>query len=194
MDTDFEKLMRLAEKTTLDIQRSAVERKRIAGSKGGGNGSATVTGTREEQEKHRRLELERRVRQRDEDERKRQMRAKESLERRRRERAQADKVQKTQLHQQQQQSQQSQQAQQAQQMQKQSKRTAQAHKVPEQGRATQTQPQTAPLSYSELMRIASGQPATPPEPKRTIRTDAPPNKRPLSATSTLPAKPKTQAS
>ncbi|KAJ2519705.1 hypothetical protein GGI11_002502 [Coemansia sp. RSA 2049] len=80
--------MRLAEKTTIDIQRGALERKRAT--------SARVLerapASREEQEKRRRLELEQRVRQREEDDRQRRVQAKSIAEKRRQEREDADRI------------------------------------------------------------------------------------------------------
>ncbi|KAJ2605649.1 hypothetical protein EV177_006107 [Coemansia sp. RSA 1804] len=88
MDTEFEKLMRLAEKTTIDIQRGALERKRATSARG----LERAPVSREEQEKRRRLELEQRVRQREEDDRQRRVQAKTIAEKRRQEREDADRI------------------------------------------------------------------------------------------------------
>ncbi|KAJ1668696.1 hypothetical protein EV178_000373 [Coemansia sp. RSA 1646] len=160
MDTEFEKLMRLAEKTTIDIQRNSLERKRATGS----IGRQVVSGSREEQEKRRRQELERRVRQREEDERQRQIRAKESLERKRQERIEAERAEAAMC----QKRNHSQKTQQKQPQQGQKTRQQTSHNgvavrtarnaVPD--KAVPAQPRratsTVPLSYEELMSIASG--------------------------------------
>ncbi|KAJ2390320.1 hypothetical protein GGI23_005648 [Coemansia sp. RSA 2559] len=186
MDTEFEKLMRLAEKTTLDIQRDSLDRKRAASAKGP---AAAIPRNRQEQEKRRRLELERRIRQREEDERQRQIRARESLERRRQERVEAERADAA-LRQKRKHAQKVQD--QGQMMRQQVPRSEPAKRAAH-GFVASAEPKrtthAAPLSYSELMRIASGKPAAhlpslskdratehqrlPSEPKRSHRADGP---------------------
>ncbi|KAJ1797201.1 hypothetical protein LPJ59_003286 [Coemansia sp. RSA 2399] len=196
MDTEFEKLMRLAEKTTLDIQRDSLDRKRATSAKG----PAVIPTSREEQEKRRRVELERRVRQREEEERQRQIRARESLERRRQERVEAERADEV-LRQKRKHAQKVQQNQ-GQTMRQHVPRSAPAKRVGHGFVASAESKRTthaAPLSYSELMRIASGKPAAhlpslskdralepqrlPSEPKRPHRTDGPVKSPPLPAAS-----------
>ncbi|KAJ2793918.1 hypothetical protein H4R21_005708, partial [Coemansia helicoidea] len=84
MSTEFERLLRLAEQNTADIQRISLERKRHVG-----QAPAADTGERAAREKRQRLELERRIRQREQDGRRQR---EDALERRRRERQEAERL------------------------------------------------------------------------------------------------------
>ncbi|KAJ2490236.1 hypothetical protein IWW37_003345 [Coemansia sp. RSA 2050] len=85
MSTEFERLMRLAEQNTADLQRASLERKRHIGD----HSVADGTSERELREKRRKLELEKRVKQREDDEKQRQARLRAGVEQRRRERLEA---------------------------------------------------------------------------------------------------------
>ncbi|KAJ2848440.1 hypothetical protein IWW36_003298 [Coemansia brasiliensis] len=84
MGTEFEKLMRIAEQNTLDIQRISLEKKRQHAN------TATQASNRELIEKRRKVELERRIQQRDHEEKQREARMEAARERRRRERLEAE--------------------------------------------------------------------------------------------------------
>ncbi|KAJ2476563.1 hypothetical protein EV174_004887 [Coemansia sp. RSA 2320] len=65
MSTEFERLMRLAERNTVDIQQALLERKRHSG----GHSVEDDLDEREAREKRRKLELEKRIKQREDEER-----------------------------------------------------------------------------------------------------------------------------
>ncbi|KAJ2685829.1 hypothetical protein IWW39_004033 [Coemansia spiralis] len=91
MSTEFERLMRLAEQNTADLQRASLERKRHIGD----HSVADGTSEREQREKRRKLELEKRARQREDDEKQRQVRLRADMEQRRRERMEAEKAEES---------------------------------------------------------------------------------------------------
>ncbi|KAJ2705814.1 hypothetical protein FB645_002095 [Coemansia sp. IMI 203386] len=100
MASEFERLLKLAERNTDDIQRMSLTRKRFAGSIPGLDDCRE----REAREKRRRLELETRLQQREQEEKQRQQ---ATLERRRKERIEAERAEENRrkLNQQQQQQQ-----------------------------------------------------------------------------------------
>ncbi|KAJ1752160.1 hypothetical protein LPJ79_001454 [Coemansia sp. RSA 1821] len=140
MGTEFEKLLRLAEQNTLDIQRISLEKKRQ---------NTTQPSNREAIEKRRKVELERRIQQRDYEEKQREARMQAALERRRRERLEAE--------------------QQAKALAARKKPTVSKPERPARAGASRTgvplkapEPKSKPaqpLSYDELMRIAEGKQA-----------------------------------
>ncbi|KAI9503735.1 SPT2 chromatin protein-domain-containing protein [Coemansia spiralis] len=166
MGTEFERLMRLAEKNTLAIQRSSSEKKRAVGSL-----ASDTANDRELREKRRRLELEQRVQQREEDERQRLMRSKASLERKRQARLEAEKTEQLRQKRAQQQKteQQQQQKQKVSNGRQQMSRSSSAPKTLSFGAAgafsaaesKRTTTSAQPISYDELMRIASGKAKAP---------------------------------
>ncbi|KAJ2790890.1 hypothetical protein H4R20_006938, partial [Coemansia guatemalensis] len=92
MGTEFERLMRLAEQNTVEIQRTSLEKRQIGGAS---RSNAGVGDAREQRDKRRRveLELERRIKQRETDNIQRQA----DLQRRRKERLEAEKAEQEEL-------------------------------------------------------------------------------------------------
>ncbi|KAJ2743379.1 hypothetical protein GGI20_003788 [Coemansia sp. BCRC 34301] len=170
MSTEFDRLMRLAEQNTLELQRASLDRKRHIGDRSTTEGASE----REIHEKRRKLELEKRIKQREDDEKQRQAQARADVERRRRERLMAEEAEEAQRKQ-------------AQQQKRQSARgppgkgssangrvggservassardsSANRRVLPREDPALPKRPDAPQLSYNELMRIASGQ-AEPP--------------------------------
>ncbi|KAJ2083929.1 hypothetical protein H4R24_000459 [Coemansia sp. RSA 988] len=92
MGTEFEKLMRLAEQNTVEIQRTSLEKRQFSGNN---SSNAGVVDARERRDKRRRveLELERRIKQRETDNNQRHT----DLQKRRRERQEAEKAEQAEL-------------------------------------------------------------------------------------------------
>ncbi|KAJ2451887.1 hypothetical protein EV183_003293 [Coemansia sp. RSA 2336] len=164
MGTEFEKLLRLAEQNTLDIQRISLEKKRQ---------NTTQSSNQETIEKRRKVELERRIQQRDHEEKQREARMQAALERRRRERLEAEQAKA--------------QAARKRPMVSRPERPARAGvsragvalKAPE----PKPKPAQQPLSYDELMRIAESK--HPPAAKRSVG-----RKEPASVEVKRPAQPR----
>ncbi|KAJ2291805.1 hypothetical protein IWW55_005908 [Coemansia sp. RSA 2706] len=157
MGTEFEKLMRLAEQNTIDIQRISLEKKQHVG-------SAADRDARAARDKRRRVELEQRMQQRERDERnaaeERRQQQRLRLERRQRER----------------------QTQQQQQQQAAARRRPTKPELPRVERAkaplVKPEPRAEPkaraaLSYDELMRIAAGEKPARPVAAKSVPTQAP---------------------
>ncbi|KAJ2815773.1 hypothetical protein FBU31_006805, partial [Coemansia sp. 'formosensis'] len=164
----FERLMRLAEQNTVDLQRASLERKRHIGDR------SVVDGTseREMREKRRKIELEKRIKQREDDEKQRQTQLQAGAERRRRERLEAEKAEESRRKL-------------AQQQQRQATRVstgqssgakgssgvrvtpgardslANRRALPKEDPAPPKRPPPQRMSYEELMRVASGQAEAP---------------------------------
>ncbi|KAJ2094369.1 hypothetical protein GGI16_005568, partial [Coemansia sp. S142-1] len=163
MSTEFERLMRLAEQNTVDLQRASLERKRHIGDRS----VVDEASEREMREKRRKLELEKRIKQREEDDKQRQTELRAGVERRRRERLETEKAEEARRKS-------------IQQQQRQTARvsagqsssgtrvtpgardsTANRRGLAKEDPVPPKRPAPQRMSYEELMRIASGQAEAP---------------------------------
>ncbi|KAJ2862397.1 hypothetical protein GGH94_004298 [Coemansia aciculifera] len=168
MSTEFERLMRLAEQNTVDLQRASLERKRHIGDRSAVDGASE----REMREKRRKLELEKRIKQREEDEKQRQVKLRADVERRRRERLEAEKAEEARRKSVQQQQRQAARVSAGQSSSAKGRSgvrvtpgardtSASRRALPKEDPVSPKRPAPQRMSYEELMRIASGQAEAP---------------------------------